>query len=106
MDLATSQNNLPDKTGEIKKIRIRLPAFVKNFFFTELEASPQFIESQKKVGIVKTISIIISPEKSFMRCTSNEFPNGVDEPFTPEEKARMLKTFKIKEKTVKACKLI
>lgn len=106
MEIQNTEYNLQDKTVEIKKIRVKLPAFVKNFFFTELEASPQFMESQKKVGIINTVSIIISPEKTFMRCTSNEFPKGVDETFTEEEKARMLKTFKIKEKTVTECKLI
>lgn len=77
---------------------------LKNFFFYALKSKKEFKEAQKELGEITSVSIVITPARTFMRASS--LTNEADTDFTPEEKAKMLKTFKVKKEVVDACKSI
>lgn len=85
---------------EIKSIS----PFLKNFFFSAFKSNKHFKEAEKAIGKIKSVSIIITEEKTFMRALSER--ENIETPFTPEEKKQLFKTFKIHEETIKESKRI
>ncbi len=78
--------------------------YLKHFFFSSFKSRKEIKEAEKRIGKINSVSIIITEEKTFMRAVSDS--ETVDTPFTDEEKKQLIKTFKVKEETIKQSKSI
>lgn len=82
----------------------KLNPFLKNFFFSALKSHKRIKEGEKKIGKFKSLSIVITQGRTFMRATGEKETADID--FTPEERTQLLKTFKVKQSTIDESKSI
>ena len=81
-----------------------LNPFLKNFFFKAFKSRKDYKNAEKEMGTIDTVSIIITPEKAFMRSQSQS--QKIDVPIEPDELKTFLKRINVKEQTIKESKSI
>jgi len=84
--------------------RPAVPKHLKHFLFSGIKRRKEFKTIQKEHGKITSLSIIITPEKSILRCTCGKVKQ--DEPFTEKEMKQLLKMFKVDPAKVEASKHI
>lgn len=101
LEAFTNQISSSVKAGKKPTI---INKFMKNFFFSALKSKAEIKETEKMIGSLETVTLIIVKGKNILRAQSKTAKEDI--PMTDEEVQTFMKNFNVKQESVDACKSI